>query len=127
MNKQLKRYIKAGKRLYLTANDAGTKWEARYIVKGELIRVWISDFMTKEEEEEARALENNANWEGRNKVYKKIAKRITYAKVCQPSPNTWFYFHCNAGNTSRALEVVLSIGDALGLDFHDIPQSYTVL
>jgi hypothetical protein len=49
-------------------------------------------------------------------------------QICiQDSPyysKTKGYYHCTAWGTDRRLEVVLSVGYALGLGFHDISQQY---
>jgi hypothetical protein len=42
------------------------------------------------------------------------------------SKRMWCY-HCNAIGASRILKITLSIGYALGLGFHDIPQRMCVL
>lgn len=38
--------------------------------------------------------------------------------------NSKGFYHCVAWGTDRRLEVVLSVGYALGLSFHDISQQY---
>lgn len=125
MNQFLKNYLSEGKTLYLTANDKGTKWSAWYIgERGELNKVWISDFMTESERATINEFDTMGTWDKRDKFYKKIGSRIAYARVAQKMPADFFYFQCNAYGTSRPLEILLSIQSALKIEG---VQNYKVL
>ena len=75
-------------------------------------------------------IQNSRNGITGYNVYVRDAKTGVMSKITGHSPywseKKWCY-HCVAWGTSRPLEIILSIGYELGLDFHDIKQRWNYL
>ena len=117
----LKKYVKAWKELLLVPTSTSySNFKVYYIQKGELVKVWRSDFYDV-------AYNEYSDTKELIKILKKSDKMPAYARFSNDMSKDMFTFQCSAIWTSRPLEIVLAIGGALWLWFHQIKQNYRVL
>lgn len=117
-------HFKDWKEIILTCNDKGTKWNVFYVKNNQLNKIYHWHFIIDDNFDYRNVYDCNTTADLK-KVFKKNNFNLPWYYFF--NRNSDYNFACSAIWTSRPLEIVLSIGYSLWLQFNEIKQNYRVL